>query len=98
MRANKVNQSEWVVYILSCADGTLYTGVTTDVDRRVRQHNGELVGGARYTRVRRPVTLAWYQGCDSRGQACQYEAQIKALSRLQKERLITAQQRWPFAN
>ncbi|MGB0189286.1 MAG: GIY-YIG nuclease family protein, partial [Aequoribacter sp.] len=56
-----MKQSSWIVYILNCADGTLYTGVTTDVERRLRQHNGEIVGGARYTRVRRPVAIVWQQ-------------------------------------
>jgi putative endonuclease len=93
-RRRKLKQSEWVVYILNCADGSFYTGVTTDVARRIRQHNGEIVGGARYTRVRRPVAIAWQQACDSRSQACQYEAQIKALSRSAKERLITSKALW----
>lgn len=89
-----MNQNDWVVYILRCADGTLYTGVTTEVERRLRQHNGEIVGGARYTRVRRPVALVWHQVCESRSQACQYEAQIKALPRSAKEQLVTANASW----
>ncbi len=91
---NNLKQNEWIVYIVNCADGTLYTGVTTDVERRLRQHNGELAGGARYTRVRRPVAIAWQQACDSRSQACQCEAQIKALSRSDKERLIRSNGSW----
>lgn len=47
----------YFVYILECADGTFYTGLTTDVERRLRQHNGELVGGAKYTAARQPVRL-----------------------------------------
>ena len=93
-----MKQSSWIVYILNCADGTLYTGVTTDAERRLRQHNGEIVGGARYTRVRRPVAIVWQQACDSRSQACQCEAQIKALSRSAKERLITSKASWTQAD
>ena len=47
----------YYVYIIECCDGTFYTGITTDVKRRLRQHNGEIVGGAKYTSARRPVTL-----------------------------------------
>ncbi|MCZ6828030.1 MAG: GIY-YIG nuclease family protein [Gammaproteobacteria bacterium] len=80
--------SDWQVYLLRCADGSLYTGVATDVGRRLQQHNGELNGGARYTRSRRPVTLVWQAGCESRGEALQREAEIKSLTRAQKTELI----------
>ena len=61
----------WFVYLVKCADGTFYTGVTTDLVRRVRQHNGEIVGGANYTRARRPVALAWCEACENRSVAQQ---------------------------
>ena len=80
--------SGWFVYLLRCADGTLYTGVATNVSRRLQQHNGELSGGARYTRGRRPVTLLWQDTCDSRSDALQREAMIKKLTRLQKLELV----------
>lgn len=83
--------SDWHVYILRCADGSLYTGVATDLDRRLKQHNGELVGGARYTRGRRPVELVWAESCADRGEAQQREAALKALSREDKLRLLAAQ-------
>ena len=54
----------WWVYLVRCSDQTLYSGVTVDLTRRVRQHNGELVGGARYTRGRRPVELVWHKVSD----------------------------------
>jgi putative endonuclease len=76
------------VYILHCADGSLYTGVTVDVDRRLREHNGELPGGARYTASRRPVTLAHVETAASRASACRREAAIKRLSRGAKLNLI----------
>lgn len=80
--------SGWCVYILRCTDGSLYTGVTVDVDRRLREHNGELPGGARYTASRRPVTLAHVETAANRASACQREAAIKRLSRSAKLNLI----------
>ncbi|MBD3620158.1 MAG: GIY-YIG nuclease family protein [Chromatiales bacterium] len=80
--------SGWCVYILRCADGSLYTGVTVDVDRRLREHNGELPGGARYTASRRPVILAHVETAANRASACQREAAIKRLSRVAKLTLI----------
>ena len=79
--------SSWFVYILECADGSLYTGITTDLERRVSEHNdGKL--GARYTRARRPVQLV-YKACFSdRSEASVAEAQIKKLSRRKKQALI----------
>ena len=79
---------DWHVYILSCDDGSLYTGVTTDPSRRLREHNGEIAGGARYTRGRRPVELVWWERCSSRAEAQQREAEVKALSRPEKMQLI----------
>ncbi|MCB1842958.1 MAG: GIY-YIG nuclease family protein [Halioglobus sp.] len=77
----------WRVYLLRCADGTLYTGVARDVTRRLRQHNGELAGGSRYTRGRRPVTLLWTEQAVDRACAQRRERCIKRLSRAQKLRL-----------
>ena len=78
----------WWVYLVRCADHTLYCGVTVNLLRRVRQHNGELAGGARYTRVRRPVELVWQKSASSRSEAQQFEAQTRRLSRQDKQRLI----------
>ena len=76
------------VYILRCADGTLYTGWTTDLAARVRVHNGEGRGGAKYTRARRPVTLVYYERFEECGAAKRREYAIKQLTRAQKEALI----------
>ena len=76
--------ANWFVYLLRCADDTLYTGVATDVARRLQQHNGDLAGGARYTRGRRPARLLWQDTCDSRSDALKREAMIKKLTRTQK--------------
>lgn len=79
----------WFVYILRCADDTLYTGVTTDISRRLDQHNGLIKNGAKYTRNRQPVTLVYKEASNSRSEACKRECAIKDLSRAEKERLIT---------
>lgn len=81
--------SPWWVYLVQCRDGTFYTGITTDPQRRLRQHNGELVGGARYTRPRRPVTLVYQEACRDRSHAGQREAIVRKLSRLRKQALAT---------
>ena len=69
----------WFVYMLRCADGSLYTGITTDLARRLAEHNGEGGLGARYTRGRRPVTLAYSESVSSRAEAARREAAIKQL-------------------
>ncbi len=77
----------WFVYILSCADGTLYTGITTDLGRRVREHN-EGKSAAKYTRTRRPVTLVFHKRHRTRSKAQMTEAALKKLSRAEKLSLI----------
>ena len=77
----------WSVYVLQCADGTLYTGIARDLNRRLRQHNGELVGGPRYTSGRRPVKLLWSDTAIDRSVALRREAAIKKLSKSEKLRL-----------
>src|SRR5439155_23431016 len=81
-------KAKWCVYVLRCADGTLYTGVTTDLARRVRQHNAGTA--SKYTRSRRPVTLAYRETAAGRGAALSREAAIKKLPRAAKELLATA--------
>lgn len=80
-----------LVYMARCADGSLYTGVTGDLQRRLAQHNGARPGGARYTRTRRPVTLAYAEEVESLGDALRREAEIKRMTRANKERLAA---RW----
>lgn len=76
----------WFVYILCCRDGTLYTGITTDLSRRLRQHN--LGKASRYTRTRLPVELRYQEPQPDRSHALRREMAIKALSHAQKLRLI----------
>lgn len=78
----------WHVYIVQCADATLYTGITKDLQRRFQQHNGEQAGGPKYTRGRRPVCLMWSKEAPNHGVALQQEITIKKLSRREKLRLI----------
>lgn len=81
-----MSNSEEYVYVIECADGTLYTGYTTDVSRRVAEHNaGE---AAKYTRGRTPVTLRHVETFESRSAAMSREYAIKSLTRAEKERLI----------
>jgi putative endonuclease len=82
----KPSHPNWFVYIVRCADRSLYTGVTTDLPRRLRQHNAGTA--SRYTRSRLPVELAYREKAAGRGAALQREAAIKRLSRSAKEHLI----------
>lgn len=78
----------WFVYILRCADNSLYTGITLDLDKRLAEHNGIDKNGAKYTHSRRPVTLVYHEETLSRSEASKREYQIKSLSKIQKESLI----------
>lgn len=79
---------EWSIYIVRCRDSTLYCGMTTDVARRLRQHNGELKGGAKYTKTRRPVSLVFHREMGTRSAAAVEEAKIKRMNRAQKEQYM----------
>ncbi|MBQ7095379.1 MAG: GIY-YIG nuclease family protein [Clostridia bacterium] len=77
---------EYFVYILRCADGSLYTGITNDLLHRLRRHNAGT--GAKYTRSRRPVALVFKESCPDKSAALRREAQIKKLSREEKLKII----------
>ena len=81
----------WFLYILECGDGSLYTGVTTDIDRRVREHQEGT--GARYTRTHSPVSLVYKEECGSRSQALTRECAVKSLPRRKKDELIRGEDR-----
>lgn len=74
-------------YILRCKDGTLYTGWTNDLERRVAAHNAGT--GSKYTRTRRPVELIYYESFPTKSEAMRQEVQIKRLTRAEKLCLIT---------
>lgn len=73
-------------YIVECITGQYYTGYTTDIDRRIREHNSGV--GAKYTKYRRPVKLVYCKEFNSKSEAMKYECYIKSLTRLQKTELI----------
>jgi putative endonuclease len=77
------NNKAWFVYMLRCADDTFYTGITTDVERRVDEHN-DSKKSANYTRARRPVELVYSEPAENRSKATQREYAIKQLSREEK--------------
>jgi len=79
---------EWTVYVVRCADGTLYTGIARNLSRRLGEHNGDGTAGSRYTRSRRPVALVYHEPATSRSQAARRERAIKKLTRIQKEALV----------
>ncbi len=86
MEMTNTSDGVWFVYLLRCADDSLYTGITNDVSRRCDQHNAGTA--SRYTRSRRPIRLVYEETHASRSGALKREAVIKALSREEKESLI----------
>jgi len=76
------------VYLVECADGTYYTGITTDLLRRVNEHNYSVKKGAKYTRSRRPVTLISSYSCDNHSHALREEYKIKKMKRQDKLKLF----------
>ena len=83
--------SKAFVYILRCADGTLYTGWTNDMQKRLAAHNDGR--GAKYTRSRRPVLLVYEEECEDKSAALRREAALKRLSRAEKLKLIETHQK-----
>ena len=81
----------WCLYLVKCADGTLYTGITNDLRRRIDQHNRGTA--SRYTRSRLPVELAYREGCRDKSGALKKEHRVKSLSRRAKEAYIAGKAR-----
>ena len=79
----------WYVYFLRCADNSLYAGITTSLERRLIEHNECNKKGAKYTRVRRPVSLAYFEPQLNRQEASRREYQLKQLSKIKKEQLVS---------
>lgn len=82
------NSEAWQVYLLKCADNSLYCGITNNIDRRLAQHNGLFPGGARYTRGRRPVVLLGLLHCESKSCALGFECAVKGMNRKKKLRFF----------
>jgi len=79
----------WCVYVLLCADFSFYCGITIDIERRLKQHNGEIRGGAKYTRSKRPCKVLYCVPVENRSVASKKEAEFKKLSRKKKEEFLT---------
>jgi len=77
----------YTVYILRCSDNTLYTGITNNLEKRISEHNTS-DRGAKYTRYRRPVTLVYYEQCETKSEALKREITIKKMPRSKKETLL----------
>jgi len=84
--------SDWHLYLVRCQDGSLYTGITTNVARRFAQHQEDKGEGAKYLRGRRPLTLVFQKKVGSRSLAMGVESKVKKLSKARKEELIKSQE------
>lgn len=80
----------YFLYILECADTTLYTGITTDLERRISEHNSSDLW-AKYTHARRPVKLVYFEQLENRSEASKRELQVKKMTKKQKNELIKNQ-------
>ena len=78
----------WYIYVLLCADNSLYCGITTNLEKRLKQHNGEIKGGAKYTRSRGPCRFVYIKKAMNRSIASKEEYQFKRLSRKNKIKFI----------
>ena len=81
-------EDPWHVYLLECADGTFYCGVSKDLRRRLEQHNGDLPGGAKYTAGRRPVRVLASRLFGCKGDALRFEMKVKSCPRMEKLELF----------
>jgi putative endonuclease len=82
--------SEWYLYLIRCDDGSLYTGISTDVARRFAQHRGEGGAGSKYLKGRVPLTLVFKRNLGSKSLALKVERKVKKLSKVRKEELVRA--------
>lgn len=82
------SKQRWFTYFMQCKDGSFYAGVTTDPIKRERQHNGEIVGGAKYTQAKRPCKMVYLEENSSRIESSKREYVIRNLTKKQKENLI----------
>jgi putative endonuclease len=78
----------WLVYLLKCSDNSLYCGITNDLNKRLKQHSGELAGGAKYTRAHRPCRLVYKEISSSHSEALKRELEIKKMTKTHKEALV----------
>lgn len=81
-------ENNWIIYLLECGDKSLYCGITNNLERRLKQHRGEIKGGAKYTRSHQPCRLVYKEESLSRSKALQREAVIKKMTKEAKLALI----------
>ena len=84
----EIYEKIWTIYILECGDKTLYCGITNNLDNRMRQHNGEIKGGAKYTRSRQPFRITYTEEVATRSEALKREHVIKKMTRSDKAALV----------
>lgn len=84
----QLESCQWFVYLLRCADQSLYCGITTQLEKRLKQHNGHLAGGAKYTKARQPCFLVYFEVLQNRSEALKREGMIKKMQKFDKEALI----------
>ena len=84
------SQKNWLTYILECGDGSLYCGITNNLEKRLKQHKGEIKGGYKYTRSHWPCKLVYEEKSASRSEALQREVIIKKMSKVEKQTLINS--------
>ena len=89
--AETAEASQWQLYLVRTSSGSLYAGISTDPQRRLRQHQGELAGGARALRGKGPLQLVWTFTACNRSHASTLEYQLKQLKKTDKERLVQGQ-------
>ena len=82
-----ITKKIWTIYILECGDKTLYCGITNNLERRMRQHRGEVNGGAKYTRSRKPLRVAYTEEVLTRSEALKREFIIKKMTKRDKAEL-----------
>ena len=83
-------QKIWLIYILECRDGSLYCGISNNIEKRLKQHKGEIKGGAKYTHSHWPCKLVYEEKSASRSEALQREVIIKKMSKVEKQTLISS--------
>ena len=84
-----IPKKKWIIYLLECGDKSLYCGITNNLDRRLKQHNGEINGGAKYTQSRKPLKIVYQENAISRAEALKREITIKRMSKKSKKNLIS---------
>ena len=84
------SQKDWLIYILECGDGSLYCGITNNLEKRLKQHKGKIKGGAKYTRSHWPCKLVYEEKSASRSEALQREVIIKKMSKVDKRTIISS--------